>query len=288
MSAAKSKSIQIVTDSTSDLDPEVASDLGIHVVPLYVHFGEESYKDSIDISADEFYEKLVGGTISPKTSQPTPEDFAVLYRSLVAKGPVLSMHVSNLLSGTMNSANLAKEMVLKEIPDAQITVIDTYLASLGLANAVIETKKFVSDGASLEEAAEFATSISSRTRIIVSVDTLEYLVRGGRIGKARGLVGGLLQIKPILHLIDGEIHPYGQARTTRKARSRLISIVTEQKDHIVGAAVATTTELELAKEIAETLTNELNVKEVPIFRIGPVVGTHGGPGTVGVAFVLDL
>jgi DegV family protein with EDD domain len=114
------------------------------------------------------------------------------------------------------------------------------------------------------------------------------LVRGGRIGKARGLVGGLLQIKPILHLIDGEIHPYGQARTTRKARSRLISIVTEQKDHIVGAAVATTTELELGKEIAETLTNELNVEEVPIFRIGPVVGTHGGPGTVGVAFVLDL
>lgn len=287
MSAAKSKQIQIVTDSTSDLDPEVASDLGIHVVPLYVHFGEESYKDSIDISADEFYEKLVSGTISPKTSQPTPEDFASLYRNLASKGPVLSMHVSNLLSGTMNSANLAREMVLKEMPEAQIAVVDTYLASLGLANAVIETKKFVGGGVSLEEAAEFATSISSRTRIIVSVDTLEYLVRGGRIGKAQGLVGGLLQIKPILHLVDGEIHPYDKARTTRKARRRLISIVTEQKDHIVGAAVATTTELELGKEIAETLTNELNVEEVPIFRIGPVVGTHGGPGTVGVAFVLD-
>ena len=162
----------------------------------------------------------------------------------------------------LSSCACAKEMVLKEMPDAQIAVVDTYLASLGLANAVMETKKFVSDNPSLEEAAEFATSISSRTRIVVSVDTLEYLVRGGRIGKARGLVGGLLQIKPILHLIDGEIHPYEQARTTKKARRRLISIVTEQKDHIVGAAVATTTELELANEIGETLSNELNVEEV--------------------------
>ena len=287
MSTSKSKGIQIVTDSTSDIDPNAASELGIHVVPLYVHFGEDSYKDSIDISADEFYEKLVGGTISPKTSQPTPEDFADIYRDLAAKGPVLSMHVSNLLSGTMNSATLARDIVLKEMPEAQITVVDTFLASLGLANAVIETKKFCDDGASLEEAEEFAKSISARTRIIVSVDTLEYLVRGGRIGKARGLVGGLIQIKPILHLVDGEIHPYEQVRTTRKARSRLISIVTEQKDSIVGAAVATTTELDLANEIAGTLKTELGLKEIPIFRIGPVVGTHGGPGTVGVAFVLD-
>ena len=197
------------------------------------------------------------------------------------------MHVSNLLSGTMNSATLARDIVLNEMPEAQITVVDTLLASLGLANAVIETKKFCDDGASLEEAAEFAKSISARTRIIVSVDTLEYLVRGGRIGKAKGLVGGLMKIKPILHLVDGEIHPYEQVRTTKKARSRVISIVSEQKDSIVGAAVAATTELDLANEIADTLKTELGLKEVPIFRIGPVVGTHGGPGAVGVAFVLD-
>jgi DegV family protein with EDD domain len=287
MATTNSQPIQLVTDSTSDIPLDVAKSMGINIIPLYVHFGNDSYRDNIDISVDDFYEKLVSGKISPKTSQPTPADFAALYKTLIPQGPVLSLHVSNKLSGTMNSAILGREEVLSEFPDAQIEIVDTFLASVGLGLVSIETKKAIDEGADFRSATELAKSLSSRTRIIVGLETLEYLVRGGRVGKAQGLVGSLLNLKPILQIIDGEVHPLEKVRTTRKSRARLLEIAISNKGKVSIAGVAVTTDTELANDISKTLKQDLNISDIPTFRIGPVVGTHGGPGAIAIAFILD-
>ena len=287
MATNNSQPIQLVTDSTSDIPLDVAKSMGINIIPLYVHFGNDSYKDNIDISVDDFYEKLVSGKISPKTSQPTPADFAELYKTLIPQGPVLSLHVSNKLSGTMNSAILGREEVLSEFPDAQIEIVDTFLASVGLGLVSIETKKAIDEGSDFRSATELAKSLSSRTRIIVGLETLEYLVRGGRVGKAQGLVGSLLNLKPILQIIDGEVHPLEKVRTTRKSRARLLEIAIANKGKVSIAGVAVTTDTELANDISKTLKQDLNISDIPTFRIGPVVGTHGGPGAIAIAFILD-
>ena len=278
--------VQIVTDSTSDLPPETARDLGITVVPLYIFFGEESYRDNVDITPDAFYARLTTEKVFPRTSQPTPADFTTVYREAVQRGPVLSLHVSSKVSGTHNSALLARDEVLRETPDAQIEVVDTFLVAMGLGNLVTGAAQRVSEGASLAEATSWARSVADRTRIIFGLDTLEYLVRGGRIGRAQGFIGSLLNVKPLLEIRDGEVHPLERVRTKKRAMERLLQNVLDLGDRVESVVVATSTDIPAATAVADRLREALGQAEVPVFRIGPVVGTYAGPGCVGISVVV--
>lgn len=278
--------LQIVTDSLSDIPAETVQSLGITVVPLYVVFGEETFRDKVDISPDEFYGRLTDSKVFPRTSQPSPADFVAVYREAIQRGPVLSLHGSSKVSGTYNSATIARTEILNETPDAQIEVVDTQLVAMGQGNLVTEVAQRVQEGASSEEAASLARTMSVQTQTIFVLDTLEYLVRGGRIGRAQGFIGGLLNVKPLLQIRDGEVHPLERVRTKRRAIERLLQIALAQRGNVESAVVATSTDLETAQTVSERLKEGLELPDVPVFRIGPVVGTYSGPGCVGIALVV--
>jgi DegV family protein with EDD domain len=276
--------VQIVTDSTADLPLQTARTLGVTVVPLYVHFGEDTFRDSVDISADQFYQKLTGDKVFPRTSQPSPADFEAVYREAVQKGPILSLHLSSKVSGTYNSAILARETLLKEDPEARIEVIDTRSISMGLGNLVMEAAQKARAGVALEDVAAWARSTAERTRVMFLLDTLEYLARGGRIGRAQAFLGGLLSVKPLLEFKEGEVHPLERVRTRAKALERLTQTAIESgpAERVITAG---STDVASARTIAERLRTTFSLSQVPVFRIGPTLGVYAGPGCVGIAIV---
>ena len=203
--------VKVVTDSTSDLPLELAESLGITVVPCNVNFGTETFKDGVDLSAEEFYERLINGSQFPSTSQPSPGDFIETYERVEEDADgIVSVHVSAGLSGTYNSAIQAKEQASVKCP---IEVVDSYQASCGLGVVAIAAAQEGGKGANLEAVAETARSAADRAELFFLLDTLEYLQKGGRIGKARALVGTVLKIKPMIVLRDGVVHELGKART---------------------------------------------------------------------------
>lgn len=275
--------LRIVTDSTADLPPEMVLALGITVVPLTVQFGEEVYRDGVDIGVTEFYRRLLEGPVLPRTSQPAPGDFAAAYRAAAAEGDVLSLHVSSKLSGTYNAALLGRQEVVSERPyaGARIEVIDTLQVSMALGLLAMEAARQAQAGASLEEAAAWVRAAVPRTRILFLVDTLEYLAKGGRIGRAQAFLGGLLSVKPLLEVRDGEVHPLERARTRPRALERLTGLALAEAP-AERAIVAGSTDLESAAALAERLRAGLGLDAVPVFQIGAVIGTYAGPGCVGV------
>lgn len=277
--------IHVVTDSTSDLTPEViARQFGgvkIHVIPLTVHFGDEEYHDGVDLTAAEFYKKLTSSVHMPRTSQPSPAAFVDLYTSISNPGDViLSYHLSARLSGTMQSAVLAA----RQLQDRTIEVIDTRTVSMGLAYIAATAARRVQEGLAVEDIIKESRELITKQSIVFLVDTLEYLQRNGRIGKAQALVGGLLNVKPILTIDDGVVSPLEKVRGKSKATSRLIQIVAEkarelnaQKGMIVHAQAD-----DQASALAEQLADATSGVQFSIAELGPTVGTHAGPGTVGV------
>ena len=283
MTTASQGAVQVVTDSTSDIRQEDATGAGLTVVPAYVFFGDQEFRDGVNLSSSEFYRRLQQKTITPKTAQPSPQDFADAFSKLAPNGPILALTVSSKVSGTYNSALIARDMVLKEHPDAAIEVVDSLLASMGLGMVARATADKAREGMGIEELTEWARDTASRTRIFFAVDTLEYLARGGRIGKAQRFLGGLLSIKPVLALQDGEIHPMERARSRAKAHALLES-------YVYGAgrpeqlAFGTTTDHDRARELADRAQERIRLDNVPVYTIGTAVGTYVGPGCIGVAF----
>jgi DegV family protein with EDD domain len=270
--------VRVVTDSTSDLPKELAQELGVTVVPLTVYFGEEAFKDGVEMSSSDFFERLTSGNVIPRTTQPTVGDFELAYRSLAEQGhEILSVHISDKLSGTMNSARAGA----LEVPDAKIEIVDTRTASLAQALVVKVAAEAANGGASLDEAAAAARDASQRTDLYFLLDTLEYLQKGGRIGKAAALIGGLLAIKPVLTVMDGEVHPKEKVRTRAKALARLREIATEGGPY---AEIAFIHEAQGDDEraFAEHLRTSM---DAPMLSgpIGPVIGTYTGPGVIGFA-----
>ncbi len=214
--------VKIVTDSTADLPSDIVSELGITVVPANVRFGNDDYKDGVDLSADEFFDKLLNGPDFPTTSQPSIGEFqGPAYERIAAQDGVdgiVSVHVSGKLSGTMNSATQGANQAAVDCP---IEVLDTRQASMGSGLAAIAAARAAQGGAGAEETADAARSAIARSQCFALLDTLEYLIKGGRIGKARGAIGKLLRIKPMIILRDGEVNDLAKERTHVRAIARL-------------------------------------------------------------------
>ncbi|HIB35299.1 MAG TPA: DegV family protein [Dehalococcoidia bacterium] len=272
--------LAIVTDSVSDISPKIAKELNIKVVPLTVIFGTEQFLDGIELSNAEFFKKLETDPNHPSTSQPSPEAFVKTYEKLLKEGyEILSVHVSAKLSGTINSA----EQAIKTIDTNKIKIIDTGSASMAQGLVAMSAARAAKNAKSLDELADIAESTAKKTTVFVAMDTMEFLKRGGRIGKARAMLGSILNIKPIITTNDGEIVPHSRARTIKKAISSMINDMGE-KDQIIEVAVLHSTTPDLAKDVM-TQINAQNLNNAgTITEIGPVVGTHAGPGCLAIAF----
>ena len=273
--------IRVVTDSTADLPPALVRDLGITVVPLTVNFGTASFRDGIDISAEEFYERLPQADPLPTTSQPTPADFLHVYQTLSNRADgILSIHISQKLSGTYNSAVLARESMGNS--PSPIEIVDSLQASGGLGLIVAKAAAAAGAGADLKEACALTHDLIGRTHFFGTVDTLRYLYKGGRIGRAQALMGTLLAIKPIIGMKDGEVHPFGKARTRKKVIAQLIEMARELAP-IEETVVLHSTTPDEAEEIMKELAAITGRACLYGSRIGPVIGTYLGPGTIAIA-----
>ena len=273
--------VKVITDSTADLPPALAEELGITVVPLNVHFGTEVYRDGVEITADEFYRRLVTESRLPTTSQPTPGDFLSAYDEMgQTTDEIISVHISAKLSGTMNSATQAREEYGGE---SRIEIIDSLQGSMGLGMLAIAAAEAARRGGSLDDVVTETRAAIPKVGFMGLVDTLEYLEKGGRIGKAQAFVGSLLRIKPLLTIRDGEAHPLERARTRAKGVDRMCELVQVEMP-LKDLAVVYTTTPDEARALAQRLRSYLPQGEVILSQVGPVVGTYLGPGVLGVAF----
>jgi len=273
--------VKIVTDSSADLPPQLAQQLGITVVPLYVRFGSEVYRERVDISDDEFYQRLLHGPTHPVTIQPSPQDFVNAYQELSPEADgIVSIHISSKLSGTCNSALQGKEMTDKGCP---IEVVDSQLVSVGLGLISMAAATVAKTGADLQRVVEEVKQTIPNSRLLCLIDTLKYLLLGGRIGKAKALVGSLLKVKPLLTLKEGETVPVGQARSRSKGIERLFDFVKNATD-IQDLAVAYSTTLDEAQALAERMGSIFTKEPIKVVRLGTTLGVHLGPGALVVAF----
>lgn len=274
--------VKIVTDSGADIPKPLAEELDIAVVPLTVHFGDEEFKDGVDLELSEFYRRLHAAG-QPRTTQPSPTDFEAVYRRLQADADaIVSVHLSSELSGTMQSASIAAAMDGIDVP---VHVVDSRSASLGIGMLAVEAARMAKAGASAEDIVQHLEAIVARQKVLFLVDTLEYLQRNGRIGRAQAFVGGLLNIKPLLTIDDGVVAPLERARGRAKARARLLELVTQgAQGQRVKVAVMHADALEEAESLASELRSRLDVEELVVGQLGATIGTHAGPGTLGVVF----
>jgi DegV family protein with EDD domain len=269
-------SVKIITDSTSDIPEELAKELDITIIPQYVIFGNKCFKDRVDISADEFYDKLIHDSIQPTTSQPTLQDFLDVYNELSKNyDGIVSIHISTGLSGTINSAEQAKKLTSAKCP---IAVIDSKKISMALGIAVITAAKLAKAGNGFQEIVDEVHKMIPCIHEIVMFDTLEYLARGGRIGKARSFVGSLLDIKPILTLKDGEFAPVQQVRSKDRAKKKLLEFATNFNNIVDICGLHSTNSEEIA-EMVKKIPN-FPTEHIILSRMGPVIGTHTGPGVL--------
>ena len=275
--------IALVADSTAGLPEGYAKEHNIRVVPLYVKIGEDTYRDGVDISADEFYQRLPHSSPLPTTSQPSAGDFGKVYSELVAAGAegIISIHLSSGVSGTINSAQLAA----KDLEGVPVEVIDTKTASATHLFVVEACARAIEAGASLTDAVAASRRVIDAASLVFAVDTLEYLYKGGRIGGAAALLGSVLKFKPLLYLVDGTIEALERVRTTTRAMSRMIQVTGDwmEGQGPLEAAVIHADCPERAQALAEHLPKQLNVAGVRIFPLTPVIGTYVGNGAVGLA-----
>ena len=273
--------IKVVTDSTADLPSKLAEELGISVVPVYVRFGEEVYRDRVSITEDEFYERLTHDPVHPSTTQPGPQDFLEVYQKLSQEAEgIISIHVSSKLSGTCNSALMAKEMLETKCP---IEVVDSETLSMSLGLTVIVAAQMAEAGESLDKVVEEVKQAIPKIHLLALLDTLEYLKRGGRIGKVKALLGSVLSVKPMLAVKDGALVPAGQVRTRAKGIDKLFDFVKNAAD-IQDLAVVYNTTPDEAQALAERIGSVFDKEKIRMARVGPGLGVHGGPGAMIVAF----
>ena len=282
-SEAPARPVKIVTDSTADLPPKVVAELGITVVPLQVIFGDKAYRDGVDISSEQFFRMLAEAKELPHTSQPSTGEFQRVYETLAAEtDSILSIHLSAGFSGTANTAQLAARGLIGR---CAIDVIDSGTVSMAMGFAVIAAARAARDGRGLEACAAAAHSILRRQRLAVTVDTLEYLRRGGRIGRAQAFVGGLLRLKPILTIRDGGAFPLARVRTRRRALDEMLRICLEGAT-IEEAVIMDSTTPDDARYLTDELAKRCPGVLIHSGRMGPVIGVHGGPGLIGLAVVI--
>jgi len=276
--------VAIVTDSVADLPPQVAEEFGITVVPLVVRFGTDLYRDGLDLGPDQFYEKLRTSKVLPATSVPPPAAFADAYDKLAEKtNEIVVISLTSKLSATYQVALQAAGLMKKQ---CRVEVLDSQWAIMAQGFIAIAAAKAAQAGASLDEVLDAARHTMHRVDMLAAFDTLEYLERGGRIGKAQAFLGSLLKINPIIGLKNGEVHPYARERSRAKAMDRLYNFATSF-NNVEGLAVEYATDLDEANRLVQRLRSKY--PQVPIYlsRTSPVIGTHTGPGLISVSVLGD-
>lgn len=279
-----SKKTAIVTDSTAYIPKQLLDQYEIHVAPQVLIWGEETFKDGVDIQPTEFYSRLKNAKVMPSTSQVTPTGFQRIFSELIEKDyDIVAILIAATLSGTISSAIQAKGM----LPDANIEIVDSQTTAMAMGFQVLEAAKAAQSGASMAECVSVAKHAQQHTGVVFAVDTLEFLHRGGRIGGANRFLGTALNIKPILEVVNGRIEPIERVRTRKKSLTRLVELIEER---IAGRTPISLATLHAnAAEEAQDLLNEASERlqpHVKIFsEVSPVIGTHAGPGTLGLAFM---
>jgi DegV family protein with EDD domain len=276
----------VVVDSTADFPAAPERFPNWLVVPLYVRFGDESFRDYVELSPHDFYVRLRTATETPTTSQPTPGDFAAVYEELAGFERIFSLHVSAKLSGTFESARTGAELAGGE----RVRLVDSESASAAIAMLGLALQRRLERGSSDEEIDALVERYKRESGLLFTVETLEYLARGGRIGKAAAFAGQLLNIKPILTLKDGEVEPLKRVRGNAKAFAEFVSRFREGSRDEPGlrVGIAHADAPERAGALREMVRRERPQAEIELVTtLGPVVGTHAGPGTVGFFWFHD-
>ncbi len=276
--------VAVVTDSIADLPPQVTEEFGITVVPIIVRFGTDLYRDGLDLSPDEFYKRLRGSKALPATSVPPPVAFADVYDKLAEKtNEILVVTVTSRLSGTHQVASQAVKLMKKR---CRVEVLDSQSAVMAQGFITIAAARAARAGASLDEVLDVARRTMRRVDICAAFDTLEYLERGGRIGKAQAFLGSLLKVNPIIGLKDGEVHPVGRERSRAKAIDRLYDFATSF-GNVEGLAVEYAADLDEANKLVQRLHSEYPQIHIYLSRTSPAIGTHTGPGLIVVTVLGD-
>jgi DegV family protein with EDD domain len=277
MVTGDNRPVTVVVDSTSDLPTQIKIDLAIVTVPLTVTFGDQSFQDGIDLTPSEFLTRLKASTITPTTSQPPVPAFAEAFAREIERGhDVLCLTIATELSGTFNAARLAADSV----DTARVRIVDSRTVSIHLGLGALAAARAAKSGAGLDAVQAAATGAISRSQIFVVLETLEFLRRGGRIGKAQALVGSVLSLKPVLTVRDGHVAPLERVRTWRKAMDRMIELIREQGPLEALAVYHVGNEPD-AKVMAERLSDLVPVDQIMIGELGSVVTTYAGPGALG-------
>ncbi len=276
--------VKIVTDSSAYLLPETITKYDIRVVPLKIAFGTEVYSEGVDISNEEFYQRLAKSSALPTTSQPSANDFIQAYSELTQQGyPIFSIHISSKLSGTINSALAAREA----FPKAQIEVVDWL--SMGMGLLVLAAARAAEEGKGLLQIKAITKRLTARISILAMLDTLHYLWKGGRIGGATALIGSLLNIKPIVALGNGEVRPLAKVRSRAKGMDYMLKLMEKQVEGNIPirGGVIHSRAFDEALALEREVRARFNCVELDLVELGPAFGTHTGPGTLGLAFYSD-
>ena len=275
----------IVTDSTTYIPQDLVKKYGIYVAPQQIIWGTQTYRDGVDMSSTQFYERLKNDKENPKTSQASPGTFKELFsEALKSADSVLAIVLSSKLSQTFNSANVAKS----EFPGAQIEVVDSLATAMATGFMALAAARAAAEGKSLADLKKMAEDNISKVGVVFVVDTLDYLHRGGRIGGAQKFIGNALNVKPVLELRDGRVEPLERVRTKKKAVEFMLNTIAGRvagKGRLQLATLHANAEAE-ARELLAAATEKMKPAETLFTEVSPAVGAHTGPGTVGLAWMV--
>jgi DegV family protein with EDD domain len=282
--------VRIVTDSACDLPAEVADEMGIEIVPLSIRFGDDELIDRVELIVAEFWNRCVIMSTLPETAAPAPGQFETVFRRLAADGAtgIVVVSLSGALSATIQSAELAAKSLASEDPedgtavDIDIRIIDSRTVSMGIGTIAIACAKAAADGGSLDDVAALAEDLAGRTRVFAALDTLDNLKKGGRIGGAKAFLATALSIKPIIDVTGGVVAEAGKQRTRTKALAHLVERFKGYEGRVENLAVlhADCSDVDVFVDMLRPLYDG----DILVGEIGPVIGTHGGRGTIGIAF----
>ena len=273
--------VRVVTDSACDLPPEVCEQLGVEVVPLTIRFGNREYVDRKELTTEAFWQQLATAAVLPETAAPSVGAFEEAFRALHADGAegIVCINLSAKLSATMQSAQVAAKALDGLCP---IEVIDSETASMGIGNLVLHAARRAAEGADVGTIANEVTDRRSRQRLFATLDTLEYLKKGGRIGGARALLGSMLSIKPVIAVVDGAVEEAGKVRTRSKALQFILDKIPEGNVESICVLHSAAADLDV---FLEKVQPKVPGAEMIVGRIGPVVGVHVGPGAIGLTWI---
>jgi DegV family protein with EDD domain len=269
--------VQVITDSTSDMPEGLANELGIRVVPIYLRFGDKTYRDGVDITRDEFYSMLTSSPVHPATSQPNPEDFTSVYKDYCdSTEGIVSIHISSKISGTFNSATMAKKTLESQCP---IEIIDSKMNSGGLGLVAMAAARRAQSGASLSEVIDEANKAVNEVRMFGIFETMKYLARSGRVNKTIATASRILNVMPLLTFHDGEIVRAGLVRTINKGMDKIYEFV-KNNTPISELVIVHSKVAGQVDQLKRRLTEFIQEEKISIAELGAGLGVHGGPGVL--------